>query len=173
VAVGVAMGRSRRVDAAVRPVLDAAQSMPPFVYLVPFLALFAASRFTAILAAVVYAVPVVTKIVADGIRGVSATTVEAATAAGSTRWQVISKVQLPMSRHALALAANQGVIYVLAMVVVGGLVGAGALGYDVVAGFSQAQLYGKGLAAGAAIVLLGIMLDRVTQAGAARSRAAH
>ncbi len=173
VAIGVAMGRSRRVDAAVRPVLDAAQSMPPFVYLVPFLALFAASRFTAILAAVVYAVPVVTKIVADGIRGVSATTVEAATAAGSTRWQVISKVQLPMSRHALALAANQGVIYVLAMVVVGGLVGAGALGYDVVAGFSQAQLYGKGLAAGAAIVLLGIMLDRVTQAGAARSRAAH
>jgi len=173
VAIGVAMGRNRRVDAAVRPVLDAAQSMPPFVYLVPFLALFAASRFTAILAAIVYAVPVVTKIVADGIRGVSATTVEAATAAGSTRWQVISKVQLPMSRHALALAANQGVIYVLAMVVVGGLVGAGALGYDVVAGFSQAQLYGKGLAAGAAIVLLGIMLDRVTQAGAARSRAAH
>jgi glycine betaine/proline transport system permease protein len=113
------------------------------------------------------------KIVADGVRAVSPATVEAATAAGSTRWQIIRNVQLPMSRHALALAANQGIIYVLAMVVVGGLVGAGALGYDVVAGFSQAQLYGKGLAAGLAIVVLGIMLDRVTQAAASRTRAAH
>jgi glycine betaine/proline transport system permease protein len=169
VVLGVAMGRSYRVDTAVRPVLDAAQTMPSFVYLVPFLALFAASRFTAIVAAVVYAVPVATKIIADGVRDVPATTVEAATAAGSTRWQVIRKVQLPMSRRAIALATNQGLIYVLAMVVVGGLVGAGALGYDVVAGFSQAQLYGKGLAAGMAIVLLGIMLDRVAQAVAART----
>ena len=55
------------------------------------------------------------------------------------------------------------------MVVVGGLVGAGALGYDVVAGFSQGQLYGKGLAAGLAIVLLGIVLDRITQAAARRA----
>lgn len=169
VALGVAMGRSNRVDTAVRPVLDAAQTMPSFVYLVPFLALFAASRFTAIVAAVVYAVPVATKIIADGVRGVPGTTVEAATAAGSTSWQLIRKVQLPMSRHAIALATNQGLIYVLAMVVVGGLVGAGALGYDVVAGFSQGQLYGKGLAAGMAIVLLGIMLDRVAQAVAART----
>jgi glycine betaine/proline transport system permease protein len=169
---GVAMGRSRRVDTVVRPVLDAAQTMPSFVYLVPFLALFSASRFTAILAAVVYAVPVATKIVADGIRAVNPATVEAATAAGSTRWQIIRNVQLPMSSRAIALAANQGIIYVLAMVVIGGLVGAGALGYDVVAGFSQSQLYGKGLAAGFAIVLLGVFLDRVTQAAAARTRVA-
>jgi glycine betaine/proline transport system permease protein len=169
---GVAMGRSRRVDTLVRPVLDAAQTMPSFVYLVPFLALFSASRFTAILAAVVYAVPVATKIVADGIRAVNPATVEAATAAGSTRWQIIRNVQLPMSSRAIALAANQGIIYVLAMVVIGGLVGAGALGYDVVAGFSQSQLYGKGLAAGFAIVLLGVFLDRVTQAAAARTRVA-
>ena len=171
--LGVAMGRSARVDTAVRPVLDAGQTMPAFVYLVPFLALFAASRFTAIVAAVVYAVPVATKIIADGVREVPGTTVEAAIATGSTPWQVIRNVQLPMSRRAIALATNQGLIYVLAMVVVGGLVGGGALGYDVVAGFSQAQLYGKGLAAGMAIVLLGIMLDRVAQAAAARTGTAR
>jgi glycine betaine/proline transport system permease protein len=67
------------------------------------------------------------------------------------------------------VAANQGIILVLAMVVVGGLVGAGALGYDVVAGFARQDFFGEGLAAGIAIVLLGIMLDRVTQ-GAARQR---
>jgi glycine betaine/proline transport system permease protein len=73
-----------------------------------------------------------------------------------------------MARRGLTLAANQGLIYVLAMVVVGGLVGAGALGYDVVAGFSQSSLFGKGLAAGAAVVLLGFLLDRTTRAAAER-----
>jgi glycine betaine/proline transport system permease protein len=168
-AFGVWMGRSDRVDRLLRPLLDAGQTMPAFVYLVPFLALFAAGRFTAIIAAVVFAAPVTVKILADGVRNVPADTVEAATACGSSTWQLITKVQLPMSRAALTLALNQGLIYVLSMVVVGGLVGAGALGFDVVAGFAQGFLYGKGLAAGAAIVLLGVMLDRVTQAASARS----
>jgi glycine betaine/proline transport system permease protein len=168
---GVWMGRSALVDRVVRPTLDAAQVMPPFVYLVPFLALFGATRFTAIVAAVVYAAPVAIKIIADGVRNVPEATVEAATSAGCNTWQIITKVQLPVARSALTLATNQGLIYVLSMVVVGGLVGAGALGYDVVAGFSQGQLYGKGLAAGLAIVLLGVMFDRITQAAARRTRA--
>ncbi|MFD7051317.1 ABC transporter permease [Streptomyces mirabilis] len=168
---GVWMGRSMLVDRLIRPTLDAAQVMPPFVYLVPFLALFGATRFTAIVAAIVYGAPVTMKIIADGIRAVPEATVEAATSAGCNTWQIITKVQLPMSRSALTLATNQGLIYVLSMVVVGGLVGAGALGYDVVAGFSQGQLYGKGLAAGLAIVLLGVMFDRITQAAARRASA--
>lgn len=168
-AFGVWMGRRPVADRVLRPLLDAAQTMPAFVYLVPFVALFAASRFTGMLAAVLYAAPASIKIVADGIRGVPAATVEAATAAGATGRQVITTVQLPMAVRSVALATNQGLIYVLAMVVVGGLVGGGALGFDVVAGFSQSSLFGKGLAAGMAIVALGIMLDRITQA-AARTR---
>ena len=66
------------------------------------------------------------------------------------------------------LAANQGLLYVLAMVVIGGMVGAGSLGYIVVSGFSQDQLFGKGLAAGIAIAALGIMLDRIARYAAAR-----
>ncbi|AZM58454.1 MULTISPECIES: ABC transporter permease [unclassified Streptomyces] len=171
VVLGVWMGRSMPVDRVLRPTLDAAQVMPPFVYLVPFLALFGATRFTAIVAAVVYAAPVAIKIIADGVRAVPGATVEAATSAGCNTWQIITKVQLPMSRGALTLATNQGLIYVLSMVVVGGLVGAGGLGYDVVAGFSQGELYGKGLAAGLAIVLLGVTFDRITQAAARRTGA--
>ena len=167
--LGVLMGRSPKADRVIRPTLDAAQTMPAFVYLVPFVALFAASRFTAIVAAIVFAAPITIKIVADGIAGVSETTIEAATAAGSSRWQIITKVQLPMSMRSIALATNQGLIYVLSMVVVGGLVGAGALGYDVVAGFRQNSQFGKGLAAGLAIVMLGIMLDRVTQAASRKA----
>jgi glycine betaine/proline transport system permease protein len=173
VVVGVWMGRSPTADRVIRPVLDAAQTMPSFVYLIPFVALFAASRFTAIVAAVVFAAPVAIKLIADGIRAVSTTTVEAAQSAGTSAWQMITKVQLPMARPALVLATNQGLIYVLSMVVVGGLIGAGALGYDVVAGFRQSELFGKGLAAGLAIVMLGIMLDRITQAAARRTGAAH
>ena len=168
VVVGVWMGRSPTADKIVRPFLDAAQTMPSFVYLVPFLALFSASRFTGIVAAIVYAAPVSIKIMADGIRGVSPETVEAARSVGSSSWQVISKVQLPMAVRSLTLATNQGLIYVLSMVVVAGLVGGGALGYLVVAGFSQTSLFGKGLAAGLAIVLLGTILDRTTAAASRR-----
>jgi len=166
--LGVAMGRNRRADAVIRPVLDTFQVMPPFVYLVPALALFSATRFTAIVAAVAYAVPIATKLVADGIRGVSPTTVEAAQSAGITRWQMISKVQLPMARESLVLAANQGLLYVLSMVVIGGMVGAGSLGYIVVTGFSQTDLFGKGLAAGIAITAMGVMIDRTARHAAAR-----
>jgi glycine betaine/proline transport system permease protein len=98
--------------------------------------------------------------------------VEAATASGSSRWQTITKVELPMSRQALILAANQGLIYVLSMVVIGGLVGAGALGYLVVAGLAQSDQRGKGLAAGVAIVVLVVLLDRLTQAAARRAQQA-
>lgn len=171
VVLGVWMARRPSVDTVLRPVLDAGQTMPPFVYLIPALLLFGPTRFTAIVAAVIYAAPVAIKLVADGIKGVSPTTVEAATAAGSTPWQVITRVQLPMARGGLVLAANQGLLFVLSMTVIGGLVGAGALGYDSVLGFSQGEFFGKGIAAGAAIVFLGIMLDRVTRRAAERTGA--
>jgi glycine betaine/proline transport system permease protein len=169
--LGILAARSRAFAAVQRPFLDAAQTMPSFVYLLPALALFASSRFTAIVAAVIYAVPPVVRLVEDGIRGVSPIVVEAATAAGSTSGQLLWKVQLPIARRALLLAANQGIVMVLAMVVVGGLVGAGGLGYDVVSGFSQIEDFGMGLLAGLSTVLLGVMLDRMTQ-GAGQARGA-
>ena len=95
---------------------------------------------------------------------------EAATASGATHRQLLWKVQLPMSVRALLLAANQGIVMVLSMVVIGALVGAGALGYDVITGFARGEQFGKGLAAGIAIVLLGIMLDRITQGAGGRRR---
>jgi glycine betaine/proline transport system permease protein len=167
--LGVFCARHDRFAAALRPVLDAAQTMPSFVYLLPAVALFGASRFTAIVAAVIYAVAPVVRLVERGVRDVPPTQIEAALSAGSTSRQLLWKVQLPMARGGLLLAANQGIVMVLAMVVVGGLVGAGALGYDVVAGFAQREDFGKGLAAGFAIVLLGVLLDRLTQGAGRRT----
>ena len=110
---GVWMARSARADLVIRPVLDAAQTIPPFVYLLPALALFGPGRFAAITAAVVYSAPVAIKLVTDGIRGVPETTLEAARSTGTSRWQEIRKVQIPMARGSLVLAANQGLLYVL------------------------------------------------------------
>ena len=169
VVIGVVMGRSPAADRVLRPLLDAGQTIPPFVPLILVLILFGATRFSSIVAGVIYASPVAIKLVADGIRGVSPETVEAARSAGSNRWQEITKVQLPMARGSLVLATNQGLLYVLSMVVIGGTVGAQALGFDVYKGSRLADYNGKGLAAGLCIVLLGIMLDRITTYGAQRS----
>jgi glycine betaine/proline transport system permease protein len=170
---GVLMARSRSVDLLLRPLLDAGQTIPPFVYLIPILALFGPSRFTAILAGVIYAAPVAIKLVADGVNGVSSTTVEASRSTGATTWQEITKVQLPMARGSIVLAANQGLLYMLSMAVIGGLVGAGALGYDIVLGFSRSEEWGKGACAGITIVLIGIMIDRIARAAADRDDVTH
>ncbi len=170
---GVWMARSRAVDLVIRPLLDAGQTIPPFVFLIPVLAMFGPTRFTAIIAGVVYAAPVAIKLVADGIKGVSPTTLEASRSTGCTTWQEITKVQLPMARQSLVLATNQGLLYVLSMVVIGGLVGAGALGYDAVLGFSRSEEWGKGAAAGITIVLLGVMVDRICRAAAAQGTGAE
>jgi glycine betaine/proline transport system permease protein len=164
--LGVWMARRPRVDMVLRPILDTGQVIPPFVYLIPAVALFLPSKFAAIVAAIIYAAPVAIKLVADGVKAVSPSTVEASRSTGATTWQEITKVQLPMARGSIVLAANQGLLYVLAMVVIGGLVGGGALGYDVVLGVSRSEEWGRGAAAGITIVLLGIMIDRIMRAAA-------
>lgn len=169
VVLGVLAGRNARAERVLKPLLDAGQTLPAFVYLVPVLALFGPTRFASIVCGVFYAAPVVVRIVADGVRGVPTEMVEAATSAGSTNAQIITKVQLPAARKSLMLGANQGLIFVLAVVVIGGFVGAGGLGYLVIVGQSKPELAGKGLAAGLAIVLLGIVLDRIAQSGAGRT----
>ena len=162
ISLGILTARSDRFRNFLRPGLDVAQTMPSFVFILPAFVLFDASRFTAIFAAVIFALPPVIRLVDVGLRGVPTTIMEAATSSGADNRQLLLKVQLPVARPALQLATNQAVIFVLSMVVVGGIVGGQALGYDVVAGFAQNSLFGMGLAAGIALVLLGVMLDRMT-----------
>ena len=171
VVLGVWIGRNVRAERALRPVLDAGQTLPAFVYLIPMLGFFGPSRFTAIATGIVYSIPIVVKIVGQGIRDVPVNMVEAATSTGSTKWQLITKVQLPAAKKSLLLATNQGLIFVLAVVVIGGFVGGGGLGYLVLLGASKPELQGKGLAAGFCILLLGVMIDRIAQYMVARNSA--
>jgi glycine betaine/proline transport system permease protein len=161
-ATGIAAARSDRFERLLRPVLDVFQTMPQFVYLIPVVALFGVGRAPAVAAAVVYALPAVVRITTQGLRQVDPAALESARSLGASSTQQLRQVQLPLARPALLLALNQGVVLVLAVVIIGGLVGGGALGYDVVFGLAQGDL-ATGLVAGAAIVCLGLMLDRVTQ----------
>ncbi|MFJ5197348.1 ABC transporter permease subunit [Streptomyces sp. NPDC088394] len=169
VATGVAAARSPRLERLLRPVLDVFQTMPQFVYLIPVVALFGVGRAPAVAAAVVYALPAVVRITTQGMRAVDPVVMESSRSLGATGRQQLRQVQLPLARPALLLAVNQGVVLVLAVVIIGGLVGGGALGYDVVFGLAQGDL-ATGLVAGAAIVCLGLMLDRVTQPAGKETR---
>ncbi|MGW4687976.1 ABC transporter permease [Streptomyces sp. NPDC004244] len=161
-AIGIGAARSARAERLLRPVLDVCQTLPQFVYLIPVVALFGVGRAPAAAAAVIYALPAVVRITAQGLREVSPAAVESARSLGATRAQLLRQVQLPLALPSLLLAVNQAVVLVLAVVIIGGLVGGGALGYDVVFGLARGDL-ATGLVAGAAIVCLGLLLDRITQ----------
>lgn len=170
-AIGIAAARSPRLEKVLRPVLDVFQTMPQFVYLIPVVALFGIGRAPAVAAAIVYALPAVIRITTQGLRQVNGAAMESSRSLGATSWQQLRQVQLPLARPALLLAVNQAVVLILAVVVIGGLVGGGALGYEAVFGLAQGDL-ATGLVAGVAIVCLGLMLDRVTQPTTRRERSA-
>ena len=171
VPIGIAAGLNRKVMTAISPLLDAAQVVPAFVYLVPAIALFNAGRVPGIFASLVYALPLGIRLTALGIREVPESTIEAARAMGVTRPQLLMKVQLPQAWRSIMLGVNQTILMVFSVVVIAGLVGGGALGLDVVYGLAKGQL-GLGVEAGVAIVALAIVLDRITQGWGSGARRA-
>ena len=160
--IGIWAAESPRVDRLLRPVLDTLQTLPQLVYIIPFIYLMPVSRIPGVVASVLYAIPVVIRLVANGLRNVPSAAVEAASAFGASRAQILAKVKVPLARDSIMLGVNQGIIMVLAVVVIGGLVGSGALG-DAIARGLQRNEFGQGVVASLAILALGIALDRVTQ----------
>ena len=161
--VGVAAGRSDRLNRLLRPLLDVAQVLPPFVYLVPVIFLFNVGRVPGVIASVIYAVPPGIRLVSHGLRQVPMSARESAISFGATPMQELRKVQLPLAVRSIMLGLNQVIMMVLAMVIVAALIGAGALGLETVYGLTKSEI-GRGVAGGVAIVALAIVLDRITQA---------
>jgi len=168
--VGIAAGLSDAVERSLRPVLDALQTLPAFVYLIPVVALFQIGRVPGVIATVVYALPPAVRLTSAGVRAAPSETVEAARSTGATTWQLLRTVQLPQAKPQIMLGVNQTTMMALASIVIAGLIGAGGLGIEAVRGLTRAE-YGLGITAGLAIVLLGIVLDRITQALGTRDEA--
>ena len=165
--VGILGARSRIAEGFLRPILDGMQTMPSFVYLLPGILFFGLGKPAGVFATILYAAPPVIRLTILGIRQVSPEVVDAARAFGSSPRQVLLKVQIPMALPTIMAGINQTTMMALAMVTIASLVAAGGLG-DNVNRALQKNEPGNGLLAGLAIVFLAIIIDRLTQAVAAR-----
>jgi len=160
--LGILSGRSNRFQTVLRPFLDAMQTTPPFVYLVPVVMLFSIGTVSGVLATIVFALPPIIRLTSLGIRQVHPELIEAAVAFGATPWQVLRKVQVPLALPSIMAGLNQTIMMALSMVVISALIGAGGLGGPVVQGLNTLEI-GLATIGGLAIVLLAMVLDRITQ----------
>ncbi len=161
--VGVIMSRSNTMQSITLPVLDIMQTMPIFVYLIPFVMLFGPGKIPALLATIVFAVPPVIRLTNLGIRQVDAEVIEAYTAFGSTQRQLLFNVQIPLALPTIMAGINQTTMMALSMVVIASMIGAGGLGYQVLQGIQRLEV-SRGLMAGLGIVFLAVIFDRIAQA---------
>lgn len=160
--LGILAGRSDRFEALLRPCLDAMQTTPAFVYLVPIVMLFSVGNVAGVLATIVFAMPPIIRLTSLGIRQVHPELVEAALAFGATNSQVLRKVQIPLALPTIMAGLNQTIMMALSMVVIAALIGAGGLGAPVILGLNTLDI-GLATIGGLAIVLMAIILDRITQ----------
>ncbi|NDV20217.1 ABC transporter permease subunit [Pseudodesulfovibrio sp. JC047] len=160
--LGIMAGRSDTFEAAFRPVLDAMQTTPAFVYLVPIVMLFSVGNVAGVLATIIFALPPIIRLTSLGIRQVHPELVEAAQAFGANRLQVLVKVQIPLALPTILAGLNQTIMMALSMVVIAALIGAGGLGSPVILGLNTLDI-GRAVVGGVGIVLMAIVLDRITQ----------
>lgn len=160
--LGIAMSRSDRVRRAMLPVLDIMQTMPIFVYLIPFVMLFGPGKIPALLATIVFAIPPVIRLTDLGIRQVDAEILEASRSFGASPRQQLWTVQVPLAMPTIMAGINQTTMMALSMVVIASMIGAGGLGYQVLQGIQRLEV-SRGLIAGLGIVLLAITFDRIAQ----------
>ena len=160
--IGIAMSRWDRLQKSINPALDVMQTMPSFVYLIPVVMLLGIGRVAGMIAVVVYAIPPVIRFTNLGIRLVDRDLLEAADAFGSSVWQKMFHVQLPLALPTIMAGINQTIMLSLAMVVIASMIGVQGLGQPVLKAIAN-QYFTMGTFNGLAIVGIAIIFDRVSQ----------
>ncbi len=163
VPIGIWAGRKPRVEAAMGPILDALQTIPSLVYIIPVVILFTVGVVPGLIASVLYAIVPGIRITALGIRQVPEESVEASRTFGATPRQTLLGVRVPLAAPTIMAAINQVIMMVLAMVIIAGFVGGGGLGFETIRALTR-SLFGLGFEVGLALVLMAMILDRYTQA---------
>lgn len=160
--LGIIAGINDTFKKIMTPILDFMQTMPSFVYLIPAIFLFGTGMPPGVVATIIFAMPPTIRMTSLGIRQVPADLIEASEAFGSTVWQKLVKVQIPLSQPSIMAGINQSIMLALSMVVVASLVGAPGLGADVYLAVTSLRT-DIGFEAGIAIVIIAIMLDRISR----------
>lgn len=165
--LGVLMAFSKGFSITMRPILDGMQTMPSFVYLIPAIFFFGLGNVSAVFATLIYSLPPVIRLTELAIRNVDSDVIESAESFGSSRWQMLKKVQLPQALPTIMAGVNQTTMMALAMVVIASMVGAKGLGEQVLIAINRIDI-GLGFEAGISIVFLAILIDRITGGIASR-----
>lgn len=161
--LGIVMNRYRRAGLVMKAALDVAQTMPPFVYLIPVVMLLGIGRVPGFIAVVVYAVPPIIRLTDLGIRLVDKEVLEAADAFGCSPSQKLWKVQMPLALPTIMAGINQTIMMALGMVVIASMIGVQGLGLNVLQAIAN-QYFTQGIFNGMAIVGIAIIFDRISQA---------
>lgn len=162
---GVAAWRWRWIERIITPLLDLMQTIPVFAYLVPVLFLFGFGPTAAVIATLIFATPPMTRIAILALRAVPGEIIDLGHMVGCTDRQMTWRVMVPAARESLMVGMNQVIMLSLNMVIIASMIGAGGLGFDVLAALRRLD-FGAGLEAGFAIVALAIAMDRLSQAAA-------
>lgn len=161
--LGILSAYKAKFERFTKPILDAMQTMPSFVYLIPAIMLFGLGSVPAVFATTIYSLPPVIRLTTLAIRSVSDDMLEAAHSFGATPWQILLKVEIPQALPTIMAGVNQTTMMAMAMVVVASMIGAKGLGYNVLIAINRTDI-AMGVEAGTSIVLLAIIIDRLTQA---------
>ncbi|MFU0505863.1 ABC transporter permease [Pseudaminobacter sp. NGMCC 1.201702] len=161
--IGILMSRSDRFQNMINPVLDVMQTMPSFVYLIPVVMLLGIGKVPGLIAVVIYAIPPMIRLTNLGIRLVDKDVLEAADAFGSSSWQRLKNVQMPLALPTIMAGINQTIMMALAMVVIASMIGVQGLGQPVLKAINN-QYFTLGVFNGLAIVGIAIIFDRISQA---------
>ena len=161
--IGIIAARSNPFESIIRPVLDAMQTIPSMVYLIPAVMLLGVGKVPAIAATMIFGIPPAIRLANLGLRQVPPDVKEAARAFGASGWQLLVKVELPLAARTIMAGVNQSTMMSVSMVVIAAFIGAGGLGYSVLYALNRVQV-GNGFEAGLAILAIAIVLDRLTQA---------
>ncbi len=167
--VGILAAERKRLGPVVQAIIDTLQTLPSFVYLMPFVMLFRVGDFTAMLAVIAYAVAPAIRYTALGVSQVNPSLIEAGKAAGATPWQVLTKIKLRLALPEIMLGINQTIMLALSMLVITALVGTRDLGQEVYIALAKADT-GRGIVAGLAVAFIAIIADRLISAASQRAR---
>jgi glycine betaine/proline transport system permease protein len=160
--LGILLASSDRAMRLTRPLLDAMQTTPAFVYLVPVVMLFGIGNVPGVIVTIIFALPPLVRLTNLGIRQVRPDLIEAARAYGASPLQLLTKVQLPLAMPSIMAGVNQTLMLSLSMVVIASMIAVGGLGQMVLRGIGRLDM-GLATVGGLGIVLLAITLDRITQ----------
>ncbi len=161
--LGILSYKSEILEKIISPVLDLMQTIPVFAYLVPILVMFGFGPVAALIATIIYAMPPMVRTTLLALKNIDPQIKESGLMSGCTKRQLMWRVLIPTSKPTLMIGVNQVIMLSLNMVIIASMIGAGGLGYDVLASLRRLNI-GAGIETGVAIVVLAIALDRLSQA---------